>query len=82
MTVAFEEKYTFNVAVSELMILSNHLRDSAAVMCTAEYHRALSTLFTMLAPMAPHIACQLWEGHVTYELSVCLSVCLFVCHMY
>ena len=64
-TVALEEKHTFNVAVAELMSLSNVLRDSPSVLHSEEFHQSLVTLCTLLAPMAPHMASELWNGEFT-----------------
>lgn len=61
-TDVMERRHTFNVAVSALMILSNVLQDNSSMAGSAEYHMALSTLTVLLAPMAPHIASQLWSG--------------------
>jgi len=63
-TAALEEKHTFNVAVAELMTLSNVLRDSQSVLGSEEFHQSLLTLCTLLAPMAPHIASELWQGEL------------------
>jgi leucyl-tRNA synthetase len=60
-TASFTERHTFNVAVSELMILSNTLRDGRSLRGSPAYHSALETLCLLLAPMAPHITSQLWE---------------------
>ena len=61
-TLSFDHRHTFNVAVSELMTLSNTLRERGTLRGTAEYHTALEILCLLLAPMAPHISSQLWEG--------------------
>ena len=55
-----EEQNTFNVAVAELMAFSNLIRDSAHLVGSCVYHMALCTLCTLLAPMAPHIASEMW----------------------
>lgn len=61
-TVFLGERHTFNTAVSELMILSNVLRDLEATESQSrEYHEGLSTLIVLLAPMAPHFSSELWE---------------------
>ena len=53
--------YQFNTAVSELMKLSNALRDSE---CKASpvYTEGIRTLLILLAPFAPHIADELWHS--------------------
>ncbi|CAI8015552.1 Leucine--tRNA ligase [Geodia barretti] len=60
-TASFTERHTFNVAVSELMILSNTLRDGRSLSGSPAYHSALETLCLLLAPMAPHVTAHLWE---------------------
>ena len=52
----------FNAAVNELMVLSNVLRDTQNVSDSEEFHQALVVLCKLLAPMAPHISSELWEG--------------------
>ena len=62
-TEMMERRHSFNVAVSALMTLSNVLQGcSSSIAGSAEYHMALSTLTVLLAPMAPHMASQLWSG--------------------
>ena len=82
-----ERRHSFNVAVSALMTLSNVLQDCSSTMAgSAEYHMALSTLTVLLAPMAPHMASELWSGESTpmyihYMLNACASgwlACLLI----
>jgi leucyl-tRNA synthetase len=60
------ERFTFNTAVAALMELSNTLaayrRDGAR---TETWDQAIDLLALMLAPMAPHLAHEVWEraGH-------------------
>ena len=61
-TLSFRDRHTFNVAVSELMVLSNTLRDTRQLQGSHAYQSSLETLCQLLAPMAPHITSQLWEG--------------------
>ena len=63
-TTAFGEGYKFNEAVRELMELSKVLQEAHAQknVCELEFHQALLVLFKLLAPMAPHISSELWEG--------------------
>ena len=53
--------YQFNTAVSELMKLSNALKDAK---CTTSpvYKEGIETLVLLLAPFAPHIAEELWHS--------------------
>ena len=56
--------YQFNTAVSELMKLSNALKD-AKCETSPVYQEGIETLVLLLAPFAPHIAEELWHslGH-------------------
>ena len=46
--------------------------------CESEFHQALLVLFKLLAPMAPHISSELWEGecgaHV-HQLETVMLLC-------
>ncbi|NEQ54267.1 MAG: leucine--tRNA ligase [Leptolyngbya sp. SIO3F4] len=55
-----EEGYQFNTAVSELMKLSNALKDTKQ-QDTDVYAEGIQTLVRLLAPFAPHIAEELWQ---------------------
>ena len=62
-TRAFGERYKFNAAVRELMVLYNVLKDRQnETQNSEEFHHALVVLCQLLAPMAPHISSELWEG--------------------
>ncbi len=52
--------YQFNTAVSELMKLSNALKDVKCV-TSPVYKEGIETLVLLLAPFAPHIAEELWH---------------------
>ncbi|PSB10042.1 leucine--tRNA ligase [Pleurocapsa sp. CCALA 161] len=52
--------YQFNTAVSELMKLSNALKD-AQCKTSLVYQEGIETLVLLLAPFAPHIAEELWS---------------------
>ncbi|WP_036485414.1 leucine--tRNA ligase [Myxosarcina sp. GI1] len=52
--------YQFNTAVSELMKLSNAIKDIKCV-DSPVYREAIETLILLLAPFAPHIAEELWH---------------------
>jgi leucyl-tRNA synthetase len=55
------EKHAFNVAISELMKLSNTLSAiSDAAKSSLSYYLGLRTLTLLLAPMAPHAASEMW----------------------
>ena len=60
--MSLEHRHAFNVAVAELMILSNFLKERREMRGGREYHLALETLCLLLAPMAPHISSELWTG--------------------
>jgi leucyl-tRNA synthetase len=51
----------FNTAVSELMKLSNALGDTSCKESPV-YREGIETLLVLLAPFAPHIADELWQG--------------------
>ena len=53
--------YQFNTAVSELMKLSNALKDAKCEQ-SAVYQEGIETLVLLLAPFAPHIAEELWSS--------------------
>lgn len=59
-TEDLEGDYQFNTAVSELMKLSNAISD-ASCKDSAVYQEAIETLVKLLAPLAPHIAEELWH---------------------
>lgn len=52
--------YQFNTAVSELMKLSNALRDTN-IKNTPVFREGIETLILLLAPFAPHISEELWQ---------------------
>ena len=52
--------YQFNTAVSELMKLSNALKDAKCI-TSPVYQEGIETLVLLLAPFAPHIAEELWS---------------------
>ena len=60
--------YQFNTAVSELMKLSNALKDNKSVNSPV-YKEGVETLVLLLAPFAPHIAEELWQ-QLGYKNSV------------
>jgi leucyl-tRNA synthetase len=51
----------FNTAVSELMKLSNALGDASDKQSSV-YAEGITTLLMLLAPFAPHLADELWQG--------------------
>lgn len=53
--------YQFNTAVSELMKLSNALKDANCA-TSPVYQEGIETLVILLAPFAPHIAEELWHS--------------------
>ncbi|MEM8614896.1 MAG: leucine--tRNA ligase [Cyanobacteria bacterium P01_H01_bin.105] len=55
-----EEGYQFNTAVSELMKLSNALKDTKQ-QDSDVYAEGVQSLVRLLAPFAPHIAEELWH---------------------
>ncbi len=59
------EGFRFNTAVSALMELQNEVLDAWAnargALSLAQWREVLSELTLLLAPMAPHLACEVWE---------------------
>jgi len=56
-----EGDYQFNTAVSELMKLSNAIKEANCPESSV-YKEGIETLVLLLAPFAPHIAEELWHG--------------------
>uniref|UniRef100_A0AAQ5ZZ26 leucine--tRNA ligase n=1 Tax=Amphiprion ocellaris TaxID=80972 RepID=A0AAQ5ZZ26_AMPOC len=65
-TTHFTEDFLFNAAMSRLMGLTNTLSVSASfvrlLQHSVEFEEALAALVMMTAPMAPHLASELWAG--------------------
>uniref|UniRef100_A0A672ZIC3 leucine--tRNA ligase n=1 Tax=Sphaeramia orbicularis TaxID=375764 RepID=A0A672ZIC3_9TELE len=65
-TTHFTEDFLFNAAMSRLMGLTNTLSVRSAtvrvVQHSLEFEEALAALIMMTAPMAPHLASELWAG--------------------
>ena len=68
------EGFQFNTAIAELMTLVNAMNKarSPEVAETAEWQEGLRALVKMLAPIAPHLAEELWS-RLGYETSVHLE---------
>jgi leucyl-tRNA synthetase len=64
-TEDLNDDYQFNTAVSELMKLSNALRDCKSKNSPV-YREGVETLVVLLAPFAPHLCEELWAklGHL------------------
>jgi leucyl-tRNA synthetase len=54
------EQRRFNSAIAELMKLTNALTDTSAPTSPAARSACARVLLQMLAPLAPHVACELW----------------------
>lgn len=63
-TSHFTEDFLFNAAISRLMGLTNTLSSATVrvVQHSVEFEEALATVVMMTAPMAPHLASELWAG--------------------
>ncbi|MBN3305520.1 leucine--tRNA ligase, mitochondrial [Amia ocellicauda] len=63
-TAHFTEDFLLNAAISRLMGLTNTLSQASSrvVQHSVEFEEALSTLCVMTAPLAPHLASELWAG--------------------
>ncbi|XP_023556474.1 probable leucine--tRNA ligase, mitochondrial isoform X2 [Octodon degus] len=80
----FTEDFSLNSVISQLIGLSNALSQaSARVLHSAEFEDALCALLVMTAPLAPHLASELWAGlalvphkhcaHYTWDADVLLQ---------
>jgi leucyl-tRNA synthetase len=56
------ERFAFNTALARLMELTNALMKSSAGGLADAYREAQRVLVSLLAPMAPHMAEELWEA--------------------
>ncbi|KAF4028253.1 Anticodon-binding domain of tRNA [Phytophthora infestans] len=62
-TEALNDFHSFNVAIAELMKLSNLLGERRTqLLDSAAYEEALSALVQMLAPLAPHTAAEMFQA--------------------
>ncbi|XP_026040281.1 leucine--tRNA ligase, mitochondrial isoform X2 [Astatotilapia calliptera] len=76
-TTHFTEDFLFNAAISRLMGLTNTLSSATVRLLqhSVEFEEALAALVMMTAPMAPHLASELWAGlcQVKHPLSPILQ---------
>uniref|UniRef100_A0A8C5WIA1 leucine--tRNA ligase n=1 Tax=Leptobrachium leishanense TaxID=445787 RepID=A0A8C5WIA1_9ANUR len=72
-TSHFSKDYLFNAAISQLMSLSNILSQSTSrlILHSSEFEDALASLCIMIAPLAPHLASELWKGMAHAEHKLC-----------
>uniref|UniRef100_A0A4W6CFJ3 leucine--tRNA ligase n=1 Tax=Lates calcarifer TaxID=8187 RepID=A0A4W6CFJ3_LATCA len=63
-TSHFTEDFLFNAAISRLMGFTNTLNSATVrvIQHSVEFEEALAALVMMTAPMAPHLASELWAG--------------------
>uniref|UniRef100_A0A8D3BQT8 leucine--tRNA ligase n=1 Tax=Scophthalmus maximus TaxID=52904 RepID=A0A8D3BQT8_SCOMX len=63
-TSHFTEDFLFNAAISRLMGLTNTLSSATVrvLQHSVEFEEGLASLVMMTAPMAPHLASELWAG--------------------
>ncbi|XP_062848178.1 probable leucine--tRNA ligase, mitochondrial [Trichomycterus rosablanca] len=63
-TTHLTEDFLLNAAISRLMGLTNTLSQASprVVLHSVEFEQALASLCVMAAPMAPHLASELWAG--------------------
>jgi leucyl-tRNA synthetase len=67
-------RFKFNVSVAKLMTLTTELQRAVDAGAPASDVRAAAeALVLMLAPMAPHVAEELWRGPLRHEPSVHLA---------
>jgi leucyl-tRNA synthetase len=55
------DQFRFNTAIAALMTLRNELKDRQSTAAKSEWDDAIRLYLLMLAPMAPHIAEELWR---------------------
>ncbi|XP_021403593.2 leucine--tRNA ligase, mitochondrial isoform X3 [Lonchura striata] len=72
-TKYFTEDHLFNAAISRLMSLTNVLQQAPRplVLHSTEFEDALASLCIMVAPMAPHIASEMWKGLAHVQNKLC-----------
>ncbi|KAK2493004.1 hypothetical protein MC885_009367, partial [Smutsia gigantea] len=72
-TSHFTEDFSMNSVISQLMRLSNALLQASqrVVIHSREFEDALCALIVMTAPMAPHIASELWAGLALVPRKLC-----------
>ncbi|KAI4873985.1 hypothetical protein NFI96_032066, partial [Prochilodus magdalenae] len=72
-TTHFTEDFLLNAAISRLMGLTNTLSQASprVVLHSEEFEQALASLCVMAAPMAPHLASELWEGLSQVQNPLC-----------
>ncbi|XP_065485772.1 leucine--tRNA ligase, mitochondrial isoform X3 [Caloenas nicobarica] len=72
-TECFTKDHLFNAAISWLMSLTNVLHQASrpVILHSAEFEDALATLCVMVAPMAPHIASEMWKGLAHVQNKLC-----------
>jgi leucyl-tRNA synthetase len=62
------QSHSFNVAIADLMKLSNSLSDvSENAKRSLTFHKCLRTLCILLSPMAPHISSEMWTALTNYS---------------
>ncbi|XP_063054216.1 probable leucine--tRNA ligase, mitochondrial [Engraulis encrasicolus] len=73
----FTEDFLLNAAISRLMGLSNTLTQASGgvVLHSVEFEEALAALCVMVAPMAPHLASELWAGLCGVKHAQCSLLC-------
>lgn len=72
-TTHFTEDFSLNSAISQLMGLSSALLQASpgVVLHSPEFEDALGALLVMAAPMAPHVASELWAGLALVPQKLC-----------
>lgn len=72
-TEYFTKDHLFNAAISQLMSLTNVLQQASRplILHSTEFEDALASLCIMVAPMAPHIASEMWKGLAHMQNKLC-----------
>jgi leucyl-tRNA synthetase len=65
------ERFAFNVAISKMMVLTSQIQAALTVGADpAAVHEASEMLVRLIAPIAPHVAEELWRGVLGHGESV------------
>ncbi|XP_071417472.1 leucine--tRNA ligase, mitochondrial isoform X2 [Pithys albifrons albifrons] len=69
----FTKDHLFNAAISRLMSLTKTLHQASRplILHSPEFEDALASLCIMVAPMAPHIASEMWKGLAHMQNKLC-----------
>ncbi|NXN95169.1 SYLM protein, partial [Rhinopomastus cyanomelas] len=74
-TEYFTKDHLFNAAISRLMSITNILHQASrpVILHSTEFEDALASLCIMVAPMAPHMASEMWKGLAHVQNKLCTA---------